>query len=88
MLAASLDADLMEGLVTTSTATMWHVDLGTEQRVPLLSAHAADVTALVPSPCDAQLMASTSADGLLRVWQIASGEVRIALAPGAGCLPV
>jgi WD40 repeat protein len=78
VLSCQFADDFSEGLVTTSAATMWHLDLSVPRRVPLLSAHADDITSFVASPSDAQLIASTSRDGVLRVWQITSGDVRSA----------
>ena len=81
ILACQLSDDLLEGLVTTSAATMWHLDLSSGQRIPLLSAHAAAVTSLSASPTDAELHASTCEDGALRIWQVSSSDVR----PAAAC---
>jgi WD40 repeat protein len=76
VLACQFSNDFAEGLVTTSTATMWHLDLSTSQRIPLLSAHADSVISFAPSPTDPLLVTSTCRDGLLRVWQISSRDVR------------
>jgi WD40 repeat protein len=75
ILSAGFSSNLMEGLVTTSAATMWHVDLNTGSRVPLLSAHAADILSLVPCPHSSDLLATTCKDGLLRVWQLGNRDV-------------
>ena len=77
--ALAFSDDFSEGLVATAAATLWHVDLATAHRVPLLSAHAAAVTSFAPSPTDPLLAASTCLDGLLRIWQITSGDVRTPL---------
>lgn len=81
MLSACFSGDLTEGVVATSAATLWHVDLAKRSRTALLSAHPAPVLALAASPADASLVASACADGALRVWQVSAGEVRSGYAP-------
>ena len=78
VLACQLAEDFSEGLVTTTAATLWHVDFTTDQRIPLLSAHAGTVTSFAASPSDDQLVASTCEDGVLRIWQMTHREVCVA----------
>jgi WD40 repeat protein len=79
ILSAGFSSNLMEGLATTSAATMWHVDFNTASRVPLLAAHAADILSLTPSQHNSDLLATTCKDGLLRVWQLGNRDVRVSL---------
>jgi WD40 repeat protein len=88
VLSVGFSSNLLEGLITTSAATMWHVDFSTASRVPLLSAHAADIISLVPSPHNSDLMATTCKDGLLRVWQLGKRHVSVFLGDFDGFVPV
>ncbi len=61
---------LQEGLAGTAANTVWYLHTGSGAKQPLLCGHPSDVLSLAAAPHDASLLASTSADGVLRIWSL------------------
>ncbi|KAK9823925.1 hypothetical protein WJX72_006401 [[Myrmecia] bisecta] len=64
----SVDASLSRAVVATSAATIWDVDMHQGSKAAIVTAHAHDVLSLAAAAWDPALLASTSADGLLRIF--------------------
>jgi WD40 repeat protein len=76
ILSSTFSADLSEGIVLTSAATLWHLDLATPRRVPLIAGHAQNVSSFITCLSDSTLLATTCKAGPIRVWQVNDSDVR------------
>ncbi|GLI66011.1 hypothetical protein VaNZ11_009714 [Volvox africanus] len=70
VLSLSAEPQMADAVVATSTSTIWFVGMQDTSSVPIVCGQPAPVLALLPAPHDPHVMASTSLDGLLRVWHL------------------
>ncbi|GIL93850.1 hypothetical protein Vretimale_214 [Volvox reticuliferus] len=70
VLSLSAEPQMADAVVATATSTIWFVGMQDASSVPIVCGQPAPVLALLPAPHDPHVMASTSLDGLLRVWHL------------------
>ncbi|KAG2447660.1 hypothetical protein HYH02_007576 [Chlamydomonas schloesseri] len=77
--ALAAEPNMCDAVAATDTATIWFVGMQDASCVPIVCGQAAPVTGLVPAPHSGRVMASTSADGLLRVWRLGPEDAEPAI---------
>ncbi|KAG2423007.1 hypothetical protein HXX76_015605 [Chlamydomonas incerta] len=77
--ALSAEPAMADAVAATDTATIWFVGMQDASCVPIVCGQAAPVTGLVPAPHSGRVMASTSADGMLRVWRLGPEDAEPAI---------
>ncbi|GFR42731.1 hypothetical protein Agub_g3650 [Astrephomene gubernaculifera] len=70
----SAEPGMADAVVATTTATIWFVGMQDASCVPIVCGQQGPVLALVAAPHDPRVMASTSGDGMLRVWYLGLGD--------------
>eukprot|EP00892_Ulva_mutabilis_P005257 jgi/Ulvmu1/3102/UM015_0142.1 len=90
VIAATFSDDMAEGVVATTAATLWHVDLQERCRTPMISGHPDTIRAFATCAEDPSVVATTCQDGLLRVWQMNGAEMEASTefklpVPGSAC---
>lgn len=86
--ALQVERGMTEAVAATVSATIWYINVLEASRVPLVSSHSAAVRSLTSSLADPNLVASTSKDGLLRIWQTCGyheAEPLMEFQSAAGC---
>ncbi|KAG2491091.1 hypothetical protein HYH03_010535 [Edaphochlamys debaryana] len=78
---------MADAVVATATSTIWFVGMQDASSVPIVCGQPAPVHGLVAAPHDPRVMASTSRDGLLRVWHLGpeDAEPAVELHSTAAC---
>ncbi|PNH08695.1 WD repeat domain-containing protein [Tetrabaena socialis] len=66
----SAEPDMRDAIASTSTSTIWFVGMQDASSVPIVCGQPAPVLGLFPAPHDPRIVASTSLDGLLRMWHL------------------
>ncbi|GLC33983.1 hypothetical protein PLESTB_000825300 [Pleodorina starrii] len=70
VVSLSAEPGMADVVAATATSTIWFVGMQDASSVPIVCGQPAPVQALLPAPHDPRVMASTSQDGLLRVWRL------------------
>mmetsp|Transcript_2561 Transcript_2561/g.6727 ORF Transcript_2561/g.6727 Transcript_2561/m.6727 type:complete len:950 (+) Transcript_2561:248-3097(+) len=74
----AMDSKLEEGVAGSTGCTVWYCTVAPQAtRVPLVYGHSRPVLSLCASPDNTSLLASTSSDGLLRIWRVGSTDAYV-----------
>ncbi|GMH37358.1 hypothetical protein BSKO_05231 [Bryopsis sp. KO-2023] len=84
----SFDACIREGVVGTDGGVIWYVNVDEKSKSALVSGHPCKVRSMSAAAHDPDVLATTSEDGVLRIWSVDKGTVTMEVKSSQKCTSV